>query len=106
MDIKTIDDYVLMVLSEGRKWNPNSKLAPRNCGSLEEFVVKNLVAAEEKIAQLEEELKNKEREHQWARKIFRMANRLDQSRIQRLKEKVAFLEKEINQKETEEHGKK
>ena len=78
MDIKTIDEYVLMVLSEGRKWNPDSELAPHNCKTLEEFVVKNLVAAEEKIAQLEEELK----------------------------EKVAFLEKENAQKETEEHGKK
>lgn len=96
MDIKTIDDYMLMVLSdEERKWNPDSELAPHNCKTTEEFVVKNLVAAEEKIAQLEEELEKQKAEHEKSHKLLKTLWKVDRNKVQRLKERVSYLEQQI-----------
>ena len=95
MDVKTIEDYVRLIMTEGRTWESNDKLAPQNQSSLEEFVVKNLMAAEEKIAQLEEELQEKNKKYQKMRRLYKMIRDIDKKEIQRLEERVCYLEQQI-----------
>ena len=65
MDIKTIDEYILMEMTEE---SPEVSMRAMKCATTEEYVVKKLVEMEERVYDLEDENEMLKKENETLKK--------------------------------------
>ena len=68
MDIKTIDEYILMEMTEE---SPEVSMRAMKCATTEEYVVKKLVEMEERVYDLEDENETLKKENKALREALK-----------------------------------